>query len=108
MLVFVQAGLIWKPHGKAKIKRIPRLYATHMGKDSLLCPEIADLSNEDHNTCSKNMFSQPHKSQERILLKRPFADSGIGTPTLRPTKLRVIVGSKVDYPGTKYFLRNCC
>lgn len=69
LFIFAQAGLIWKPHGKAKIKKRLRLYVTHKGKDSLLCPEIADLSNEDHNTCSKNTFGQPHTSQERILLR---------------------------------------
>lgn len=75
-----------------------------------ICSGGVDLETpwKSQNQEKTQIICQPHKSQERILLKRPFADSGIGTPTLRPTKLRVIVGSKVDYPGTKYFLRNCC
>jgi len=49
------------------------------------------------------MSGQPHKSQERILLKRPFADSGVGTPTLCLTKLRVTVGGENDLSWDKTF-----
>lgn len=64
MLVCTQARLIWKPHGKAK-EKTDIIYPTCEKRQSLLCPEIADLSNEEPNTCSKNTFRQPHKSQER-------------------------------------------
>lgn len=72
-------------------------------RESLLYPQIANLSNKELNTCSRNMFSQSHKSQDRILLKRRFTESGIGTPTLCPTKLGERVGGKPDLSWDKTF-----
>lgn len=60
---------------------------------------MADISNQDHSAHS-NIVGQPNNLQ-LISLKRPFAGSEMGTPTLCLTKLRVTVGGEVDLPWDK-------
>lgn len=60
---------------------------------------MADISNQDHSAHS-NIVGQPNNLQ-LISLKRPFAGSEMGTPTLCLTKLRVTVGGEADLPWDK-------